>query len=146
MPVLIAGRRARALTVGLAVAVSVTLLNPVPAAAASVRLLVWDFNACDQFGRGNAACDVTPTQRASAIARSITAASWSPNVVTLQEMCRSTFDMVVGSLPPGWVSYFHSSYTTTDPRCQSVDHTGGSPCWLAATCWTTPRPTCSAWR
>jgi endonuclease/exonuclease/phosphatase family metal-dependent hydrolase len=125
MPVLIAGRRARALTVGLAVAVSVTLLNPVPAAAASVRLLVWDFNACDQFGRGNAACDVTPTQRASAIARSITAASWSPNVVTLQEMCRSTFDMVVGSLPPGWVSYFHSSYTTTDPRCQSVDHTWG---------------------
>ncbi|WP_456906809.1 endonuclease/exonuclease/phosphatase family protein [Geodermatophilus sp. SYSU D00703] len=121
------GRRpGRAVAAVLALAVGLALLPPVPAAAAaSVPLLVWDFNACDRFGRGNAACDVTPTQRASAIARSIDAAGRSPNVVTLQEMCRSTFDMVVGSLPPPWVASFHSTFTTTDARCQSVDHTWG---------------------
>jgi endonuclease/exonuclease/phosphatase family metal-dependent hydrolase len=98
---------------------------PPPPPAASVRLLVWDLNVCDQFGQGNADCEVTPTQRASAIARSIAAGARSPDVVTLQEICRSTFEMVVATLPPSWVSRFHSTYTTTDSRCQSVDHTWG---------------------
>jgi endonuclease/exonuclease/phosphatase family metal-dependent hydrolase len=124
-PTLTGRRPGRAVAVGLALAVGLTLLTPARAAASSARVQVWDFNACDQFGRGNAACDVTPTQRASAIAQSITAAPWTPNVVTVQEMCRSTFDMVVGALPPTWVSHFHSTFTTTDARCQSVDHTWG---------------------
>jgi endonuclease/exonuclease/phosphatase family metal-dependent hydrolase len=115
----------RALVIGLALAFGAALVTPAPAASTSVRLLVWDLNACDQFGQGNADCEVTPTQRASAIVQSINSTSWSPNVVTLQEMCRSTFDIVVASLSSSWVSHFHSTYTTTDSRCQSVDHAWG---------------------
>ena len=117
------GRRSRALAVLFTLAVAVLLVHPTAASAASVRLKVWDFNACDQYGRNFPDCQITPTQRASAITQSLT--SFSPGVVTLQEMCHSTFDMVVGSLPPGRVSYFFSTYTTTDSRCQSVDHTWG---------------------
>jgi endonuclease/exonuclease/phosphatase family metal-dependent hydrolase len=121
MPVL--RRRLRALAILFVLAVAVVLVQPTAASAASVQLRVWDFNVCDQYGRSNADCQVTPAQRASAISSSIT--SFSPQVVTFQEMCRSTFDLVVGSLPPGWVSYFFSTFTTTDSRCQSVDHTWG---------------------
>ena len=116
-------QRLRALVTVFVVAVGLALVQPTTASAASLGLRVWDFNACDQFGRSNADCQVTPAQRASAISSSIT--SFSPHVVTFQEMCRSTFDMVVGSLPAGWVSSFFSTYTTTDSRCQSVDHTWG---------------------
>jgi endonuclease/exonuclease/phosphatase family metal-dependent hydrolase len=116
-------RRFRALAILSALAVALAVVQPAAASAASVQVRVWDFNACDQYGRANADCQVTPTQRASAISSSIS--SFSPHVVTFQEMCRSTFDMVVGSLPAGWVSSFFSTYTTTDARCQSVDHTWG---------------------
>jgi endonuclease/exonuclease/phosphatase family metal-dependent hydrolase len=121
MPVL--RQRVQALVTLFVLAVGLVLVHPTTASAASLRLRVWDFNVCDQYGRSNAECQVPPTQRASAISSSI--ASFSPQVVTFQEMCRSTFDMVVGSLPPGWVSSFFSTYTTTDSRCQSVDHTWG---------------------
>jgi len=138
---ILTGRRpGRRLAVGLALAVVVTLLTPGPAAAASVQLLVWDFNACDQFGRGNAACDVTPTQRASAIAQAITTAPRTPDVVTLQEVCHSTYDMVVASLPPGWVGQFHSTYTTTDARCQSVDRSWGIAVLARSDVLATPSP------
>ena len=113
--------RLRALAVGTALAAVLTVVPAPPAAAASVRLQVWEFNACDQYGRGNAECEVTPTQRASAIAQSINSTSWAPNVVTLQELCRSTFDMVTAQLSPSWVGYFHATYTTTDTRCQSAE-------------------------
>src|SRR3954451_8964254 len=116
-------RRTLALVISFVLALGLALVHPATASAASVRLGVWDFNACDQYGRNFADCQVTPTQRANAITQSIT--SFAPGVVTLQETCRSTFDMVVGSLPPGWVSYFFSTFTTTDTRCQSVDHTWG---------------------
>src|SRR4051795_4698800 len=116
-------RRTPALVISFVLALGLALVHPVTASAASVRLRVWDFNACDQYGRNFADCQVTPTQRANAITQSIT--SFAPGVVTLQETCRSTFDLVVGSLPSGWVSYFFSTFTTTDSRCQSVDHTWG---------------------
>ena len=116
-------RHARVLTMLFAVVVGLALVHPAAASAASLRLRVWEFNACDQFGRGNLDCEVPPSQRATAISQSI--ASFAADVVTFQEMCRSTFDMVVGSLPPGWVSHFYSTFTTTDSRCQSVDHTWG---------------------
>lgn len=115
--------RLRIVAIGIALLLGVVLVNPPSAAAASVRLRILDFNACDQFGRGNAACDATPTQRASAIVQSIN--SYAPQLVTLQEVCRSTVDMVTASLGPSWVSQFFSTYTTTDNRCQSVDHTWG---------------------
>lgn len=123
MLVLSGTRRTRASVILFVLAVGLALVHPVPASAASVRLRVWDFNACDQFGRGTLDCEVPPSQRASAISQSI--ASFAPQVVTLQETCRSTFDLVTGSLPPGWVSYFFSTFTTADSRCQSVDHTWG---------------------
>src|SRR5690348_83552 len=99
-------RRTRALAALFVLAVGLGLAAPAPASAASLRLHEWDFNACDQYGRSNPDCQVTPTQRAAAISSSIT--SFGAQVVTLQEMCRSTFDMVVGALPAGWVSAFFS--------------------------------------
>ncbi|CCG03619.1 hypothetical protein [Blastococcus saxobsidens] len=120
-----AGRSSgRGLAVALALALGLTLLAPVPATAATVRLQLWDFNACDQYGRNFPDCQVTPEQRAAAIAASLGSTSWTPNAATLQEMCRSTFDMALADLPPGWVGAFHSTYTTTDTRCQSAD-----PAW-----------------
>ncbi len=119
------GRLGRSLAIVAALALGLGLLAPAPASAASVRLQVWEFNACDQYGRAFPDCQVTPTQRASAIVQSITSTSWPANVVTLQELCRSTFDMVVGALPPGWVGAFFSTFTTTDTRCQSADRTWG---------------------
>src|SRR3954468_16987526 len=115
--------RLRAWAIVVVLALAGGLCNPPPASAATLRLRVLDFNACDQFGRGNAACDATPTQRASAIVASIN--SFAPNVVTLQEVCRSTVDMAVASLGPAWKAQFFSTFTTTDARCQSVDHTWG---------------------
>jgi endonuclease/exonuclease/phosphatase family metal-dependent hydrolase len=116
-------RPLRALAIGIVLVLAGALCNPPAASAASLRLRVLDFNACDQFGRGNAACDATPSQRASAIVQSIN--SYAPNVVTLQEVCHSTVDMIIASLGPSWRAQFFSTYTTTDPRCQSVDHTWG---------------------
>lgn len=113
----------RALAIATALVLAGALCNPPAASAASLRLRVLDFNACDQYGRGNADCDATPTQRASAIAQSIT--SYGPSVVMLQEVCRSTVDMIIGSLGPAWKAQFFSTYTTTDSRCQSIDHTWG---------------------
>jgi endonuclease/exonuclease/phosphatase family metal-dependent hydrolase len=115
--------RLRALVIGVAVVLGVALVSPPAASAASLRLRILDFNACDQFGRGNAACDATPTQRASAIVQSIN--SYAPHLVTLQEVCRSTVDMIAASLRPSWTAQFFSTFTTNDSRCQSVDHTWG---------------------
>jgi len=115
----------RRLAIAAALALGLALLAPTAATAASVRLQVWQFNACDQYGRAFPDCQVTPTQRASAIVQSITSTTWTPNVVTLQETCRSTFDMVVGSLPPGWQASFFSTFTTTDTRCQSAERGWG---------------------
>ena len=123
MAILTRAVRIRTLVIGIALLLGGVLLSPPAASAASVPLRAWEFNACDQFGRGNAACDATPTQRASAIVQSINA--YSPHLVTLQEVCRSTVDMATASLGPSWVSQFFSTYTTTDNRCQSVDHTWG---------------------
>jgi endonuclease/exonuclease/phosphatase family metal-dependent hydrolase len=123
MPVVKSLPPLRALAIGIVLVLAGALCNPSAASATSLRLRVLDFNACDQFGRGNAACDATPTQRASAIVQSI--ASYAPNVVTLQEVCRSTVDMTIASLGPSWRAQFFSTYTTTDARCQSVDHTWG---------------------
>jgi hypothetical protein len=82
MPICRGTRPARALAVTFVLAVALALVHPSAASAASVRLKVWDFNACDQYGRNFPDCQVTPTQRASAITSSLT--SFSPGVVTLQ--------------------------------------------------------------
>jgi endonuclease/exonuclease/phosphatase family metal-dependent hydrolase len=115
--------RLRAVAMAVAVILGMALVHPSTASAASLRLRILEFNACDQYGRGNAACDATPTQRASAIVQSIN--SYAPHLVTLQEVCRSTVDMIVASLGSSWRAQFFATYTTTDSRCQSVDHTWG---------------------
>jgi endonuclease/exonuclease/phosphatase family metal-dependent hydrolase len=51
--------------------------------------------------------------------------SYAPHLVTLQEVCRSTVDMIAASLGPSWTAQFFSTFTTNDSRCQSVDHTWG---------------------
>jgi endonuclease/exonuclease/phosphatase family metal-dependent hydrolase len=130
-------RRLRAVALGVAVALCVALVHPATASAASLRLRILDFNACDQFGRGNGACDATPTQRASAIVQSIN--SYAPHLVTLQEVCHSTVDMVVASLGPAWKAQFFSTFTTTDSRCQSVDHTWGIAVLARSTALSNPQ-------
>ena len=78
-----------------------------PAAhAATLHTRVLDFNACDQYGR-NPECDATAAQRADAIATSVVNTSvvnGGSNVVTLQEVCRYTYDRLLQRLGPGWSS------------------------------------------
>lgn len=99
----------------------------VPAEALSQRLHVIDLNACDQYQRSgaNAKCFGTaPNVRAKAIISSIGDFNGT-NIVTLQEVCRSTFDGVLRGLSSSWRAYFYTTVNLTDNRCLSPDRTWG---------------------
>lgn len=91
------------------------------AVASTRRLHVFQFNACDQYGTSHPStnCRYTPWyERADAIVASIN--NWSADVVTLQEVCQSTYQRIMGQLP-GWHGYFKHTYVTSasDNRCGS---------------------------
>ena len=114
--------------------VLVTSLAAVPAAhAAALRTKVLDFNACDQYGRV-AECDATAAQRADAIARSVL--SGASNVVTLQEVCRYTYDRLLQGLGSSWRGRFLQTVALNDDRCAP-----GARSWGIAVLARAPAPT-----
>jgi endonuclease/exonuclease/phosphatase family metal-dependent hydrolase len=98
----------------LLVLVVASLAAQPPAQAATLRTRVLDFNACDQFGR-NPDCDATAAQRAAAIATSV--ANGANNVVTLQEVCRYTYDRLLQRLGSAWHGAFFQTVGIGDDRC-----------------------------
>jgi endonuclease/exonuclease/phosphatase family metal-dependent hydrolase len=86
-----------------------------PAAdAATLRTQVFDFNACDQYGR-DPECDATAAQRGDVVASSVLFAG--SNVVTLQEVCRYTFDRLLLRLGSAWHGTFFQTVSIGDDRC-----------------------------
>ncbi|GEK21024.1 hypothetical protein CXY01_15440 [Cellulomonas xylanilytica] len=85
-----------------------------PAHAATLRTKVFEFNACDRYGR-SPECDATAAQRAEAIATSVV--SGGSNVVTLQEVCRYTYDRLLARLGPSWSGTFLQTTPVWDDRC-----------------------------
>ena len=110
-----------------------------PAAhAATLQTRVLDFNACDQYGR-NPECDATAAQRADAIATSVVNTSvvnGGSNVVTLQEVCRYTYDRLLQRLGPGWSGAFVQTAIILDDRCAP-----GARSWGIAVLARAPAPT-----
>ncbi|WP_421741527.1 endonuclease/exonuclease/phosphatase family protein [Cellulomonas sp.] len=104
-----------------------------PAQAATLRTKVFDFNACDQYGR-NAECDATAAQRAAAIATSVV--SGASNVVTLQEVCRYTYDQLLLRLGSAWRGTFFQTVSIGDNRCAP-----GARSWGIALLARAPQPT-----
>lgn len=105
-----------------------------PAAhAATLRTKVFEFNACDQYGR-DPECDVTAAQRADVIASSVLFAG--SNVVTLQEVCRYTFDRLVQRLGSAWHGTFFQTVGIGDDRCAP-----GARSWGIALLARAPAPT-----
>lgn len=82
--------------------------------AAAVRTRVFELNACDQFGR-DPACDSTAAQRADVVASSVLTAD--SDVVTLQEVCRYTYDRLLRRLGTAWHGTFFQTVTIGDDRC-----------------------------
>lgn len=79
------------------------------------------WNACDQKGSvaPGTVCDWTPTQKAAEIERLIEAADWKASIVTLQEICKSTFDLTLGRLGWPWTGYFTTTKLfSDDTRCR----------------------------
>lgn len=87
---------------------------PVPAQAGTLRTRVFDFNACDQYQR-NPECDATAAQRASAIVSSVV--NGGSSVVTLQEVCRYTYDRILAGLGSRWRGAFLQTVALADDRC-----------------------------
>lgn len=104
-----------------AVLMTASLLPPTSSAsAASFRLHVLTFNACDQFQAQNGApqdCkeDDRP-YRAERIAAYIES-SPGADVVALQEICMSTLPLIESYLPPNWSSYGFRTVFLDDNRC-----------------------------
>ncbi len=99
----------------LLLALLVGSLAAAPAAqAATLRTKVFDFNACDQYGR-NPECDATAAQRADAIATSVL--NGAGQAVTLQEVCRYTFDRLLQRLGSTWHGAFFQTVGIGDDRC-----------------------------
>ena len=101
--------------------------------AATLRTKVLDFNACDQYGN-SAECDATAAQRAEAIATSVV--SGGNNVVTLQEVCRYTYDRLIERLGPTWSGSFLQTVAVDDDRCAP-----GARSWGIALLVQAPAPT-----
>lgn len=112
----------------------VVSLAPAPGAqAATLRTKVFDFNACDQYGR-NPECDATAAQRADAILTSVL--SGGSNAVTLQEVCRYTFDRLLQRLGSTWHGAFFQTVGIGDDRCAP-----GARSWGIALLARAPVPT-----
>lgn len=101
--------------------------------AATLRTKVFEFNACDQYGR-DPDCDATAAQRADVIASSVLFAG--SNVVTLQEVCRYTFDRLVQRLGSAWHGTFFQTVGIGDDRCAP-----GARSWGIALLARAPAPT-----
>lgn len=105
-----------------------------PAAyAATLSTKVFEFNTCDRYGR-SPECDATAAQRADAIATSVL--NGGSNVVTLQEVCRYTFDRLLQKLGPSWHGAFVSTALIFDDRCAP-----GARSWGIAVLARAPVPT-----
>lgn len=97
-------------------ALSLTIVGTGKANAGTLRTKVFDFNACDQYGRsGWPDCQVTPSLRASAIVSSVLAGG--SNVVTLQEVCQYTYDEILAQLGPQWNGFHLWTTFFSDNRC-----------------------------
>lgn len=103
------------------------------AQAATLRTKVLEFNACDQYGN-SPECDATAAQRAEAIATSVV--SGGSNVVTLQEVCRYTYDRLIERLGPTWSGAFLQTVAVSDDRCAP-----GARSWGIALLVQAPTPT-----
>ena len=101
--------------------------------AATLRTKVFEFNTCDRYGR-SPECDATAAQRAEAIATSVV--SGGSNVVTLQEVCRYTYDRLIERLGPGWSGTFLQTTPVWDDRCAP-----GARSWGIALLVQAPPPT-----
>ena len=101
----------------------VFILTAAPAAAADTRLHDLQWNVCDQKGSvpPGSVCDWTPSQKAVEIERLIEAADWRANIVTLQEICQSTFNLLLPRLGFPWDGYFATTVTfPDDTRCRNT--------------------------
>ncbi|GIG20029.1 hypothetical protein Cch01nite_07530 [Cellulomonas chitinilytica] len=107
--------------------------HPDAAQAATLRTKVFDFNACDQYGR-DPECDATAAQRADVIASGVLFAG--SNVVTLQEVCRYTFDRLLQRLGSAWHGTFFQTVAIGDDRCAP-----GARSWGIALLARAPAPT-----
>ncbi len=93
-----------------------------PAEAGSVQTRVFDLNACDQYLVPDPANVIHPNckannpwTRANAIRDSVIAGN--SNVVTLQEVCRTTFGNVLALLGSSWRGSMLDTVNTGDDRC-----------------------------
>lgn len=112
-------------------------VQPASAAAATVQVL--QFNACDQWQNreANSKCwDNNSQARADAILRSIS--SWGADLVTLQEVCRITYDYMAANLGSSWRGYFVSTYTQPPPRCGDQNTSWGSALFARTTTISAP--------
>lgn len=128
-----ARRRHVAWLLSLLVLVAGSLAAQSAAHAATLRTKVLEFNACDRFGR-SPECDATAAQRAEAIATSVV--SGGSNVVTLQEVCRYTYERLLERLGPTWSGTFLQTTPVWDDRCAP-----GARSWGIALLVQAPAPT-----
>jgi hypothetical protein len=126
-------RRGYAAALLVLLALLVGALAAGPADAATLRTKVFDFNACDQFGR-DPECDATAAQRADVVASGVLFAG--SNVVTLQEVCRYTFDRLLARLGSAWHGAFFQTVGIGDDRCAP-----GARSWGIALLARAPAPT-----
>jgi endonuclease/exonuclease/phosphatase family metal-dependent hydrolase len=91
------------------------------AEAASIQTRVLNFNVCDQVGSTNPGVDPrcannSSSVRASAIVTSIN--SQSSTIVTLQEVCRVTYERIIAGLGPAWTGSFLWTAAISSARCE----------------------------
>jgi hypothetical protein len=96
-------KRSRLATIVVATLIGLAagLVGPLHAQAGTLSTRVFDFNVCDQPTGANDLCTITSDAiKAQNIANSIV--SSGSNVATFQEMCRTTFNLVLQALGPSW--------------------------------------------
>lgn len=91
------------------------------AEAAGIQTRVLNFNVCDQVGSTNPGVDPrcasnSSSVRASAIVSSIN--SESSTIVTLQEVCRVTYERIIAGLGPAWTGSFLWTAVISSARCE----------------------------
>lgn len=103
------------------------VLSSASASAASPRVHSIQFNACDQFqrpGKDPKCSDVAPVNRATAIRISVD--DFGANTLSLQELCRSTYNELLntqlGGSGAGWRGVFSTTVAIPagDRRCTSA--------------------------
>lgn len=124
----VAGVRLRVLVVALALAAWSCLLSLAPfeptAVGAEARMHDLQWNVCDQYGN-SAASDIcedwTPSQKAAQIELLVEASDWRGQALTVQEICKSTFDLALSRLGAPWTGYFATTVLfSNDTRCRDI--------------------------